>query len=260
MQSFKYTDYTNDYELRELKNMKKIILQTVLLIALLTGCGAVMGQSPSFERLLQTKDGVQTELNISSPGTLTLNEGETCSVEIYAARAAAGDVAFISATGLVSSWMYFISPDGAGTATLLLLPGDDAHTADVDGNYNIIFTTFDTIPGHASVTLTLPVYIIDRNALKPGDTEITIINYPNPVTETTQFVTTLDYIAPVGGQGTLCIYSLSGQKVMTIFEKTYVSAGHYFRTVNLSSLPAGTYVYRLTIEGVGSKSGRMVKL
>jgi hypothetical protein len=241
--------------------MKKKILQTVLLTALLTGYGAVAtGQSPTFTKLLLQKDGVQTELNVTSPGTPTLTEGETCSIEIYATGMSAGEVAFISATGLVSSWMYFISPDGAGTATLLLLPDDNAHTADVDGNYTISFTTFDTIPGHASSTLALPVYIIDRNALKPGDTEVTIINYPNPVTETTEFVTTLDYIVPVSGQGALRIYSLSGQRVMTVFENTYVAAGHYFRTVNLSDLPAGTYVYRLTIDGVGSKSGRMVKL
>jgi hypothetical protein len=216
-----------------------------------------IAQSPSFEKLFLEKDGVRTELNPASPGTLTLTEGETCSVEIYATG---GDDVFISATGLVSSWMYFISPDDAGTATLRLLPGDDAHTSDVDGNYEISITAFDTIPGHASSTIVLPVYIIDRNALKPGDTEVTIINYPNPVTETTQFVTTIDYIVPVSGQGALRIYSLSGQRVMTLFEEVYVSAGHYFRTVNLSSLPAGTYLYRLSIDGIGSKSGRMVKL
>lgn len=240
--------------------MKKIILLTALLAALLTGCGTfAMGQSPSFKELWLVKDGERENLTLT-PGTLELKEGETCSVEIFATGAAAGEVAFISATGLVSSWMYFISPDGAGSATLLLLPGDDAHTSDVDGNYTISFTAFDTIPGHGSVTLTLPVYIIDRNALKPEDTEITIINYPNPVTDATQYVTTIDYIVPVGGQGSLRIYSLSGQRVMTLFEDTYVSAGHYFRTVNLSALPAGTYLYRLTVEGVGNKSGRMVKL
>jgi hypothetical protein len=215
---------------------------------------------PSFTKLFKEKDGVRTELvDLANPGTLTLTEGETCSVEIYATGAISSDVAFISATGLVSSWMHFISPEGAGSATLRLLPSDDAHTSDVDGNYKIYFTTFDTISGHASSTLLLPVYIIDRNELKPGDTEVTIINYPNPVTETTQFVTTLDYIVPVGGQGSLRIYSLSGQRVMTIYEDTYVAAGHYFRTVNLSALPAGTYLYRLTVDGV-SKSGRMVKL
>jgi hypothetical protein len=241
--------------------MKRIIYKTVLLAALSAGYGqAAMAQSPSFERLFVEKDGERKELNIASPGTLTLTEGETCSVEIYAAGAAAGDVAFISATGLVSSWMHFISPGGAGTATLRLLPGDDAHTGDVDGNYTISFTAFDTVPGHTSITLTLPVFIIDRNALKPGDTELVIVNYPNPVTETTQFVTTIDYIVPAGGQGALRIYSLSGQRMMTIFEDTYVAAGHYFRTVNLSALPAGTYLYRLTVEGAGSKSGRMIKL
>ena len=241
--------------------MKKIILPIVLFTALFMGCRqAAIAQSPAFEKLLVEKDGIRTELNLTSPGTLTLTEGETCSVEIYAKGATGGDVAFISATGLVSSWMHFISPDGAGTATFRLLPDDDAHTGDVDGNYTVSFTAFDTIPGHASSVLTLPVYIIDRNALKPDETEVTIINYPNPVTETTQFVTTLDYIVPVSGQGALRIYSLSGQRVMTLFENTYVAAGHYFRSVNLSSLPAGTYLYRLTIDGIGNKSGRMIKL
>lgn len=204
------------------------------------------------------KDGGQTAL--APTDTLKLKEGETCSVEIYAEGATAGEVAFISATGLASSWMYFISPEGAGSATLLLLPGDDTHTGDVDGNYTLYFTAFDTIPGHASSTRALPVYIIDRNALQPGDTEVTIINYPNPVTDATGFVTTLDYIVPVAGQGALQIYALSGKKVLSIFENTYVAAGHYYRTVNLSALPAGTYLYRLTVEGIGSKSGRMIKL
>jgi hypothetical protein len=241
--------------------MKKILLGTVLLIALWTGCRqAAVGQSPVFESLILEKDGVRTSLNATSPDTLRLKEGETCSVAIHAAGAAGGDVAFISATGLVSSWMYFISPGGAGSATLLLLPGDDAHTGDTDGKYDITFTVFDTIPGHTSSALALPVYIEDRNALTPGDTEVAIINYPNPVTATTQFVTTLDYIIPAGGQGALRIYSLSGQKVMTVFENVYVPAGHYFRTVNLSALPAGTYVYRLTLDGAGAKSGRMIKL
>ncbi|MDR0694086.1 MAG: T9SS type A sorting domain-containing protein [Prevotellaceae bacterium] len=241
--------------------MKRIILPIVLFTALSIGCRQVaIAQSPSFEKLFMEKDGVQTELDPANPGTLTLTEGETCSVTVYATGATGGDIAFISATGLVSSWMSFISPEGAGSATLQLLPGDDAHTSDVDGNYTISITTFDTIPGHTTSILTLPVYIIDRNALKPGDTEITIINYPNPVTETTQFVSTIDYIVPTGGQGALRIYSLSGQRVMTVFEKVYVAEGHYFRTVNLSSLPAGTYLYRLTIDGIGSKSGRMIKL
>jgi hypothetical protein len=246
----------------DMNYMKKITLQIVLLTALWVGCRLTAlcqpCQPPTFEKLTLLKDGISTPLNIDTPDTLKLTEGETCTLEARAENAVPGKAAFIMATGLVSSWMHFVSP-GEGAATLTLLPGDEAHTSEVDGHYEILFQAFDTIPECDVTELKLPVYIIDRNALKAGDTELVIINYPNPVTATANYVTTLDYIVPVGGQGALRIYSLSGQKVMTVFEDTSIVAGHYFRTINLSSLPAGTYVYRLTVDGLGSKSGRLIK-
>jgi hypothetical protein len=201
---------------------------------------------PRFTKIV--RDGVVLE-NIHDLDTIHIKEGETPVIEIYA-EDPDEDIAYITATGC-QSWMYFFSVPGSDYAKLLLLPEDNA-----EGDYTLIFETFDnaTEVGQAE-TLTVPIHVIDRNQLSDDDKDIVIFNYPNPVKSTT----TLEFVIPIAGKGSLKIYSLSGREMMTVFDSQIVP-GRYFRKIDISGFPTGTYIYRLTLEGKGSTSGRMIKL
>ncbi len=226
----------------------KILQRSLLfmLLFLLWQTAVCQATQPSFTRLTVEKDGTETVWSLASPETITMKEGETVTIRIYAS----GDTAYITASGLAGDWMYFSTTQGAGSATLMLLPEDDG-----EGDYTLTFDTFNSNLALPPATVSLPVHITDRNALTADDTEITVINYPNPVADNT----TIEYVVPKDGKASLKLYSLSGREVASIFEKS-VTAGRYFEKVNVSGLAAGSYVYRLTLDGVGSKSGRMYKL
>jgi hypothetical protein len=224
--------------------MKKIILYTALLAALSAagGATAALCQSPSFTQFV--KNGAP--LNMADL-KWEINEGRTDTIQIYV-QGVGGAVPYISATNL-PTWVYFISPEGAASASLILMPTDDAQ-----GDYSLTFEAFDKDPGHGQSTAQLALHVVDRNALTAADTKVDIINYPNPVTTTT----TLEYVIPKAGHTTLRIYTLSGREVLALVNAT-AQPMRYFRKVDMSSYPAGTYVYHLQVDGVGSASGRMVK-
>ncbi len=195
------------------------------------------------------RDGVQFNLDGYKD---TLKEGKKRTIQLYV-QGAGSVTPYITARGLAGGWMYFVSPTiagmGAGSATLRLLPLDDG-----EGDYTLTFDTFDQTSG-VTATASMSLHVIDRNVVDPSENDLKITNYPNPVTTETTF----EFVVPSGGKGSLKLYTLDGRDVMTVFDAVAVRY-RYFKTVDVSALPSGTYVYRLKVDGVGDVSGRMVKL
>ncbi len=72
-------------------------------------------------------------------------------------------------------------------------------------------------------------------------------NSPNPVSSHT----IISFSLPKGGKATLELYDVVGRKVATLFNEI-VSSGEYSISLNLDELiiPNGTYVYKLSFDGV----------
>ena len=77
-------------------------------------------------------------------------------------------------------------------------------------------------------------------------------NYPNPF----KAVTTIPFILSKPGRVTLELYSISGQKLSTIVDKTMTS-GHHEVPVNIEDASSGVYLYRITTAG-SSKTKSML--
>lgn len=106
---------------------------------------------------------------------------------------------------------------------------------------------WESIPGTASgvvYKLTISyVVAIEEDALTDGRMPKSFClsqNYPNPVIN----LTTIQYALPKGCRVTLCVYNVSGQKVVTLVDEEQ-EAG--YRSVSLSTdeLSVGVYFYRL---------------
>ncbi|MDR0729150.1 MAG: T9SS type A sorting domain-containing protein [Prevotellaceae bacterium] len=225
--------------------MKNTVLKSGLLSVVWMAVGmAANGQNqpPTFVKFM--RGGVEiTDLH------LEMKEGAMDTIQLFA-QDPDGEPTYIMATRLPDTWAYFMNDLSAGTATLVLAPDDDAQ-----GDYEMNFATFDSDLSLAPATATIAMHIIDRNALTPEDTKVVIVNYPNPVTTTT----TLEFVVPVAGYTTLKIYTQTGREVLSVVDAS-MAAKRYFRKVNMSTYPAGTYVYHLEVKGVGSASGRLIKL
>ncbi len=78
-------------------------------------------------------------------------------------------------------------------------------------------------------------------------------NYPNPFNPTT----TIQFdVPPPGGNVSLVVYNMLGQKVKTL-TNGYLSAGSYSVSFDGVNMPSGTYIYRLETEN-GSSYRKMV--
>lgn len=76
-------------------------------------------------------------------------------------------------------------------------------------------------------------------------------NYPNPFNPST----TIRFSLPEASQIKLNLYNMLGELVRTIAEGTY-DKGYHKITFNASSLPSGTYVYRLESSDPSTGSGQ----
>jgi surface protein len=68
-------------------------------------------------------------------------------------------------------------------------------------------------------------------------------NYPNPFNPKTQIKYSIEELGPV----TLTVYTLLGQKVITLVDRIH-STGNYEITLDATNLPSGVYIYRLVSE------------
>jgi flagellar hook assembly protein FlgD len=80
-------------------------------------------------------------------------------------------------------------------------------------------------------------------------------NYPNPFNPTT----TIRFSLPEPTQLKINIYNILGEQVKTIAEGIY-ETGYYKVTFDATSLPSGTYIYRLeSNEFVDTKKMILIK-
>jgi hypothetical protein len=71
-------------------------------------------------------------------------------------------------------------------------------------------------------------------------------NYPNPFNPTTQIA----FSIPQTGNYALKIYDILGKEIETLVNNEQLSSGKYSVTFNAKNLASGTYIYRLTGNGV----------
>jgi len=228
--------------------MRKIFIYTILLTLLFAAFSQVVfgqNQPPVFTKFV--RGGVEMDMSNLS---LEMREGDMDTIQIFAIDPNGDDV-FITAKGLNSSWSYFMSASGAGSATLHFAPDYDSQ-----GNHTVVFEAFDKDLSQSASSATLSLHIIDRNTIGAGDNELMIMNYPNPFKTTT----TLEFVVPKGGVADLKIYTASGHEIISIINGVLTTPARYFRKIDLTNYPAGTYIYRLKVDGVGEVSGRMIKL
>jgi len=230
--------------------MSKQIIHIALFTLLFTAFSQFafgQNQPPVFTKVV--RGGV--EMNMSNL-TLEMTEGEIDTLQIFATDPN-GDLVYITASGLNSNWCFFMSPSGAGsaTATLQLAPDYDSQ-----GDHTIVFEAFDNDLSQSATSLTLSLHIIDRNTLGADDNELSIINFPNPF----KTITTLEFVVPKAGVADLKIYTSSGREIMSLINGVQTLPSRYFRKIDMTNFPSGTYTYRLKVDGVGTASGKMIKL
>jgi hypothetical protein len=88
-----------------------------------------------------------------------------------------------------------------------------------------------------------PLTGIEPIGLSPKEYKLSQ-NYPNPFNP----ITKISYTLPKSGFVTLKVYDLLGKEVMTLVNENKLP-GNYFVDFNGSSLPSGTYFYKLIVNG-----------
>ena len=74
--------------------------------------------------------------------------------------------------------------------------------------------------------------------------------YPNPFNPTT----VISYSLPATSIVTLKVYNMLGQEVATLADQKQMGEGEHQVEFNASSLPSGTYFYRITAKELGDNS------
>ncbi len=131
------------------------------------------------------------------------------------------------------------SDDGAGNVNrLLTIPGQDImlqfcwdHCFKCDGSDPIVLGIFDTPTSLGTINVS-----------------------PNPVSSSASFNFTLQNSSDV----TISIFNMMGEEVSTKTNSTEAAGNHTY-TVDVTSLPAGSYIYRV-VAGDAVTSGNVVKL
>lgn len=167
--------------------------------------------------------------NKSEPVEITINRQSTLpngwTSEVCTGASACDDADLVN---------YTIPANGTHSFTLKV----HGMTAGENGNVRLIFTAGDIVQDQTfSVSTTTSGVAVAGEAGGLSMTEIT----PNPASN----VARIDVAIPTGAQTILEVYSITGQKVATLFEGR-LEAGNRQIDANVSSLESGKYVLVLT--------------
>ncbi|HPT10811.1 MAG TPA: T9SS type A sorting domain-containing protein, partial [Bacteroidales bacterium] len=90
-----------------------------------------------------------------------------------------------------------------------------------------------------------------------GSQTFSIVNYPNPFTNTT----TITYTLPEAGQVRLVLTDMFG-KTITVLEDAYKTSGTYSIQVNPASfsLSQGVYLYKIDVNGASDTYSKINKM
>ena len=94
---------------------------------------------------------------------------------------------------------------------------------------------------------------IGKNSNGVSITGFSLSNYPNPFNPTT----TISYLIGKPGKVKLIVYDILGKEINTLINNEQ-KAGAYRVNFNGSSLPSGVYFYRLSMNGMGIETKRML--
>ena len=154
------------------------------------------------------------------------------------------DVRFHPVRGMrIPIELYFHDNDGAWDGNLAWSPfnTDQAWQSPTQWSYTWIGDTMDVVG--TSIDLT------DSRIIKSYRLEQ---NYPNPFNPTTR----IEYTIPHGGQVSLQVFNMLGQKVAGLVNE-YQRAGKYNIAWNASDVPSGVYFYRIQ-SGVFNQTKKML--
>ncbi len=139
--------------------------------------------------------------------------------------------------------LYFHDNDGAWDGNLAWSPfnTDLAWQSPTQWSYTWIGDTMDVVGTSIDIT--------DSRIIKSYRLEQ---NYPNPFNPTTR----IEYTIPHGGQVSLQIFNMLGQKVADLVNE-YQRSGKYNIVWNASDVPSGVYFYRIQ-SGVFNQTKKML--
>lgn len=123
---------------------------------------------------------------------------------------------------------------GFGMPTVVLLGGDNHDVLFTTQN----FTTSDTTTMRDLILNTLTLGVKEQTTLQNVST------YPNPASG----IVTLNFEALQGNELSMQITDLSGKSVMT-FDKEKLNKGKFEKQIDVSSLPVGSYILSLEMNG-----------
>lgn len=147
------------------------------------------------------------------------------------------------------TWDAVYTTDSTDTGLIYLKPGTS-----IDGLKGIMYYSFDNWKLEPRDEDDFDNVVTSIAFIPALVSDITLHqNYPNPFRS--EAGTTVRFDIPRQSQVSLQLFDMAGRHVATVLDGTH-QAGSYSVRMTLPTLPSGTYIYRLAVDGV-SRSARM---
>ena len=147
------------------------------------------------------------------------------------------------------TWDNVYTTDSSDTGLIYLKPGTT-----IDGVQGIMYFSFNNWKLEPRDEDDFDNVVTTIEFIPSVANDVTLHqNYPNPFR--VESGTTISFDLPRQAQVSLRLYDMGGRMVASLLEGTQLAGSYNVRTA-LSALPAGTYIYRLLVDGV-AQSARM---
>jgi hypothetical protein len=147
------------------------------------------------------------------------------------------------------TWDNVYTTDSSDTGLIYLKPGTT-----IDGVQGIMYFSFNNWKLEPRDEDDFDNVVTAIEFMPSVASDVTLHqNYPNPFRA--ESGTTISFDLPRQAQVSLRLYDMGGRMVASLLEGTQLAGSYNVRTA-LSALPAGTYIYRLLVDGA-AQSARM---
>ncbi|MEH0154054.1 S8 family serine peptidase [Limibacter armeniacum] len=151
--------------------------------------------------------------------------------------------------------MTFTTVIAENTIAQAVLTGEELFVVPFNvGNTFVTVTATDSNGGTAEVNIEVVVTDVPLGLDDELASTLNLKNFPNPATANT----TISYELPVNGQVTVEVFDFNGGKIATLVNAEQ-QAGQYEVTYQTAGLPAGMYIYALSIDGERVATGKLLK-